>query len=125
MKKILLLFTGFLLLISGILLYHYFIYENNTQYGYKNIHTNKIQTQYIKSEIDSLSRIDFNKKCTLDSIPTDLSYWYKSSWKDAETNKEYVSWIYINNYKTYKLTLITNNIDTLFILETRILYNIK
>lgn len=125
MKKILLLFTGFLLLISGILLYHYFIYENNTQYGYKNIHTNKIQTQYIKSEIDSLSRIDFNKKCILDSIPTDLSYWYKSSWKDAETNKEYVSWIYINNYKTYKLTLITNNIDTLFILETRILYNIK
>ena len=125
MKKILLLFTGFLLLISGILLYQYFIYENNTQYGYKNIHTNKIQTQYIKSEIDSLSRIDFNKKCAVDSIPTDLSYWYKSSWKDAETNKEYVSWIYINNYKTYKLTLITNNIDTLFILETRILYNIK
>lgn len=127
MKKILLLIGFLILFICGVLFYNYSIKSTTIEYGNGNIHTEKIQTQYIKSKIDSLSREKFNNMCDSDSIPSDLSYWYKSSWKDTETKEDYTSWIYINGQnKTYKLTLkIENNIDTTFILEARTLYDIR
>lgn len=89
-------------------------------------------TQYIKSEILKLNRKQFNKKCIQDSIPYDLSYWYKSAFTDFETGKENITYVYIkpsdfnkgtlmNTYKT--LLDISAKKDTTFILEIRRLYN--